>query len=264
MQNVYDVTTWDPYAILAGDNSINHFYNNPVVKDKMHAPVNAYWLGCIPGAGRRLLVVQQDESKGRHRELMASLLIHDAPISTIPYVAELLDGGVRVLAYNGDRDMACNAAGTEQLLNAMEWKGARSWYGTARGLWAVDTEPAGYAKSLDGLSFVVIINSGHLAPYNRPAVALDLITRFLRNESLYDYDLPNFGHIAREGKRSGKLSSFSTLSQQHLAASETMSPAASAGSAPLFISFLAGYGLCYFLLKKRTNRAGSYQPIRFG
>jgi len=61
---------------------------------------------------------------------------------------------------NGDRDMACNAAGTEQLLNTMEWSGAAEWYTTARGLWTTSTddnsnsnEPAGYAKSHRNLNF---------------------------------------------------------------------------------------------------------------
>lgn len=72
--NVYDVTTWDPYAILSGDNSISRFYNNPAVKEKMHAPMDTFWRGCIPGAGRRRL---------QHaRNLMTSLLIHNKPIST--------------------------------------------------------------------------------------------------------------------------------------------------------------------------------------
>jgi carboxypeptidase C (cathepsin A) len=90
--NVYDVTTWDTYAVLDGDdNTMSRFLNNPAVKEKLHAPANTFWRGCLPGAGRRKLLQEQ------RRHLETSLLLHDKPISTLPYIGELLDGGVRVL-----------------------------------------------------------------------------------------------------------------------------------------------------------------------
>jgi hypothetical protein len=160
------------------------------------------------------------ETRGLKRRLIASLLEHDRPQSTFPYIAELLDGGVRVMAYNGDRDLSCNAAGTERLLNDMQWSGADEWYATERGLWTVNNEPSRYAKSLKGLDFVVVYNSGHLVPvsrilymrnftskkwyisqqfrfpllsqYNQPLNALDLITRFLKHDNFSDFELPSF------------------------------------------------------------------------
>lgn len=92
------------------------------------------------------------------------MLEHDTPESALPYIATLLDGGVRVIAYNGDRDLSTCAQGTEMLLNGMDWRGRKDWPTAPRGLWVVDGEPAGYAKSLNGLDFVVVYNSGHLVP----------------------------------------------------------------------------------------------------
>ncbi|CAB9499247.1 Pheromone-processing carboxypeptidase KEX1 [Seminavis robusta] len=186
--NAYDVTTWDGYpVILGGNSSIENFFNDPRVKEKLHAPEDVFWRGCIPGAGRRLQEARR----------FLGLLENDQPMSTVPYLAEMLDGGVRVLIYNGDRDLSTNAQGSEMLLNGMEWSGAEEWFTTPRGLWvnpknSKDKTPAGYAKSLKGLDFVVIYNSGHLVPYNQPENALDLITRFIKNESYYDRPLPSF------------------------------------------------------------------------
>jgi hypothetical protein len=183
-QNTYDVTTWDPYAIFHDESSsIVKLFNDARVKEALHAPLDTEWSGCIPGAGRRRL------SK-RHRSL--GMLEHDQPESTLPYIAELLDAGVRVIAYNGDRDLSTCAQGTEMLLNQMNWSGHDDWKTAPRGLWTVDKEPAGYAKSLKGLDFVVVYNSGHLVPYNQPSNALDLITRFLKGDSFSDYPLPSF------------------------------------------------------------------------
>ena len=251
LPNVYDITTWDPYAVLSGNNSMSLFYNNPVVKEIMHAPPDTFWRGCIPGAGRRRL---RD-----HRNLMASLLINDKPVSTVPYIAELLDGGIRVLMYNGDRDMACNAAGTEQLLNAMKWSGAQEWYSTPRGLWTVGKEPAGYTKSYKNLNFVVVYNSGHLVPYNKPVHSLDLITRFLTNTSFYDYELPNFGQYVEKPKVIYKTKSTAMFPGSSLEASLKQSTMSLDGGSvlPILLAFIVGFGIAYFW----QRQSGGYQRI---
>ena len=196
--NAYDVTTWDSYdALLWGNNSIVRFFNDPRVKEKLHAPQDVVWQGCIPGAGRRRRRLVEDESSSSrgHRGL---LLDHDQPVSTVPYMAELLDDGVPVLIYNGDRDLTTNAQGSEMLLDGMRWKGASGWRNAERGLWVVQKEGiekrtvAGYTKEHQGLSFVVVYNSGHLVPFNVPEESLDLINRFLKNETFKDYALPSF------------------------------------------------------------------------
>ena len=183
--NIYDVTTWDGYAVLFDEHSTySQFFNDPRVKEMIHAPADMYWEQCIPGAGRR---------RRRRRRLM---LDHDQPESVMPYIAEMLDQAkIQVLIYNGDRDMSTCSQGNEVLLDEMDWSGAADWkdpHVTRRGLWVVQDKPAGYSKTLHNLNFVVVYNSGHLAPYNQPAVALDLVTRYLNGTSFADHDLPIF------------------------------------------------------------------------
>ena len=209
--NTYDVTTWDNYPAVGhpedGNNTFERFLNNPKVKDALHAPQEIYWRGCIPGAGRRLKkaltgqrrrrrqrrnVSSDDEAIVESDPSQTGLLAQDRPVS-VPYVAELLDANIRVLIYNGDRDLSTNAPGSEQLLNDMDWKGADGWRKAPRGLWvAPRKQVAGYTKEHLALQFVVVYNSGHLVPYNQPAHALDLIVRFLKNQSFADYPLPSF------------------------------------------------------------------------
>jgi Serine carboxypeptidase len=143
---------------------------------------DTYWVGCIPGAGRRL-----QEKVVLPGEI---LLAHDKPESTVPYIAELLDDGIRVLIYNADRDLNVNVQGNEMLLDSMEWSGADGWSHARRSLWMVNERVAGYAKSYGNLDFVIVYNSGHLVPNNVPIPALDLITRFLNEQSYHDVELP--------------------------------------------------------------------------
>jgi hypothetical protein len=194
--NEYDVTTWDYYPILWDDNStFGQFYNNPKVKQALHAPMEKEWLGCIPGAGRRRQRQRQRHLQKEEALLLPgkTLLAHDVPVSVVPYVAELLDeGGIQVLIYNADRDLTTCSQGSELLLDDMDWSGHSEWKSATRGLWMVQEQVAGYAKTHANLTFLVVINSGHLVPHNVPVPALDLITRFVTGTPFLDIELPSF------------------------------------------------------------------------
>ena len=124
------------------------------------------------------------------------MLRHDEPIGVGPYIADLLDNApdVRVLIYNGDRDLTTNAVGSEMLLNQMEWSGAKGWQDPdqyRRGLWIPFHHTiGGWIKQYKSLEFLVLYNSGHLAPMNIPKVALDLVTRFVAGDAYLDKVIP--------------------------------------------------------------------------
>jgi len=160
--------------------------------------------------------------------------------------------------------MACNAAGTEELLNTMNWHGSDDWYSTARGLWTSQdnpNEPAGYAKSHRNLEFVVLFNSGHLAPYNQPANALDLLRRFIDGKSFYDHDLPNFGdyvgRMSMETTKPGSTTMFSqaslVLDASSLRQASTETAMYGLGFLPIILAFLVGFGLAYLWQQYNSN-----------
>jgi len=199
--NTYDVTTWDPYDVLnAVENPAVRFFNDPKVQEALNVPHNSGpWMGCIPGAGRRRLQKQpaappktSEANKRMRRKL--NLLDDDRPISTAPYMADLLDkAGINVLVYNGDRDMSTCSQGSEVVLNEMEWSGQSDWLNPDfydRGLWLVDGEMSGYAKVVGKLQFVVVYNSGHLVPHDRPRISLDLVERIVTSQSFMDKKIP--------------------------------------------------------------------------
>lgn len=154
------------------------FFNTPLVKEALHAPANITWHGCRQG-------------EGRQRRLSRHLLYmeNDRPINVVPYVAEVLDAGIPVVVYNGDRDMTTNMVGTEMCLNEMDWSGKEEWLDAKRGLWVVNDYPAGWAKEFFKLTFVVVYNSGHMVPYNQPEPSYDLLLRLLTGKSFLDKEL---------------------------------------------------------------------------
>ena len=109
---MYDVTTYDTYPGYDDpEGAISTFFNDPDVRIALNAPSTdnmPLWEACVPGSGRRRL----DESlRSSHPKTTANrqlLLLDKDPNSVVPYIAELLDDAkIRVLLYNGDRDLAC-------------------------------------------------------------------------------------------------------------------------------------------------------------
>jgi Serine carboxypeptidase len=185
------------------EGAIHQFFNNRAVQVALNIPEHVPWIECMPGAGRRRLgkadaLLSSKSQMKANSQLPGKLLLeNDRPISVVPYVAELLDeSGIRVLIYSGDRDMTTNAQGSEMLLDTMEWSGAKGWADTRkfeRGLWLPGPgQFGGYIKKFRNLGFLVVSNSGHLVPFNRDEIALDLITRFLGDVSFLDKPLPKF------------------------------------------------------------------------
>jgi serine carboxypeptidase-like clade IV len=179
--NAYDISTWDPNVDQVTFAS-EVFYNNAVVKAALHAPEGIVWHGCREGGGRRRKL-----SEEQHRRLYMD---NDRPLSVVPYIADLVDDGIPVLVYNGDRDMTTNMVGTELALNAMSWKGKDEWLDASRGLWMVDGQQAGWSKEHGKLTFLTVYNSGHMVPYNVPGPAFDMLLRVLTHKSFMDVELP--------------------------------------------------------------------------
>lgn len=68
----------------------------------------------------------------------------------------------------------------------------RPWEDAERGLWRTDDSDVGgeYFHFDEVFSFLIVRNSGHLLPMDKPAVALAMLTRFLNNQSFVDQPLP--------------------------------------------------------------------------
>jgi carboxypeptidase D len=74
---------------------------------------------------------------------------------------------IRVLFFNGMNDMICNHVGNERFLDNLPWKSAQEWVTAQRYSWTAnganpEDGPSGYAKEYDNLTFLKILNSGHM------------------------------------------------------------------------------------------------------
>ncbi|KAJ3084500.1 hypothetical protein HDU99_000502 [Rhizoclosmatium hyalinum] len=94
-------------------------------------------------------------------------------------VAELLEGDVKVLIYNGDADFVCNYIGSESWLNAMEWNGQGGYLAAPERPFIVEENEAGTFKTYGSLTYVKIYEAGHMVPYDKPVESLDMLTRWI-------------------------------------------------------------------------------------
>ncbi|GAB9473941.1 Serine carboxypeptidase 47, partial [Globisporangium polare] len=108
------------------------------------------------------------------------------------YVADLLDGGIRVLIYTGDADFMVSWQGSEAWTSALDWSDKASFNKVdQRSFIARDPlnptgapMDAGLVRSFGNLSVLRVFNAGHMVPAHQPAASLDMISKFVKNQKL--------------------------------------------------------------------------------
>merc|ERR1719312_218365 len=101
-----------------------------------------------------------------------------------PWLEEALGRGIRVLVFNGNLDIIVNVAGTNRMINSLQWSGKKEFANSKRDgiwVWNEDTgrgEMSGYANDGGGLTYAVIRNAGHMVPISQPLWAHHLVTEF--------------------------------------------------------------------------------------
>ena len=99
------------------------------------------------------------------------------------YVSELLDKGIPVLVYAGDKDYICNWLGNHAWTNALDYgkhdefkeEPLRPWYTFAK-------KQAGQVQSYDKFTFLRVYDAGHMVPYDQPENSLDMVNRWIAGE----------------------------------------------------------------------------------
>lgn len=82
--------------------------------------------------------------------------------------------------------MICNHVGVETSLEALQWKGTKDFAVATPSVWTVNGDTAGYVRTFGSLSLLLVLNSGHMVPLDKPLQALDMISRFIKKGSFAD------------------------------------------------------------------------------
>lgn len=112
-------------------------------------------------------------------------LLSDIMDSVAPWISEILNH-IRVLFYNGQLDLIVPYTSTVNFIRNLNFSAANEYKTAARHFWSDNKEIAWYVKEAGNLTEVMVRNSGHMVPTDQPAWALNLISRFVRNQPLWN------------------------------------------------------------------------------
>jgi cathepsin A (carboxypeptidase C) len=148
-------------------NDLDHlagYLNNPSVKDAIGAKSNIKFESCNTDVNLGFV---------RNGDWMQPYHNH---------VAEVLNAGIPVLIYAGDKDFICNWLGNQAWTQALEWNGATEFRSAKPKQWITPKGHAGDVTNSGQFTFLRIFDAGHLVPYDQPANALYMLNSWLSRD----------------------------------------------------------------------------------
>ena len=97
-------------------------------------------------------------------------LLNDIMDTVKPWIEKLLDAKYPILLYSGQLDIIVAAPLTENFLQTVQWKGAKTYKSAPRTIYRLASDEksvAGYVRRADNLVQVIIRNAGHILPYDQ-------------------------------------------------------------------------------------------------
>lgn len=152
--NIYDVTKKPNGPLMYNFDPLTKYLNTQPVKASLGMS-NRTWAPCSdPGYER---------------------IVKDFINNTAPLIGQSIEKGVKILAYNGDRDWVTNYIGGIAWTNSVEWSGQKSFQQAK--LLNID---GGLKKSFGNFTFIKVHNAGHMVPMDQPEFAWKMINKFLQ------------------------------------------------------------------------------------
>jgi len=162
----YQMTGLNPYDIRKQCGNVPLCYDFSNIEKFLHKPET-----------RKALHVTDDSPPWQSCNMGINLKFHEDWMKDFsPYVADLLNAGIPALIYAGDVDFICNYLGNRAWTLGLDWKSSKDFQVAEEHDW----KGQGLARSAGGLTFLQVYDAGHMVPSDQPAVALDMITNFLK------------------------------------------------------------------------------------
>lgn len=127
--------------------------------DKHHKP--GAWVECDQQVGRAI-----------HEHAADS----NASVALLP---SLLNRGVPVLLFAGDQDVLCPVEGLQHLVERLKWLGRQGPGDEKPQAWTINGSPVGTWLHARNLTLAALTNASHMAAYDAPLAAHDMMVRFL-------------------------------------------------------------------------------------
>ena len=148
------------------------FFTNETVREALH--VNKQWA--------------QENWLECHKDVMDHLT-NEGDKPSIELFPELLESGLDIVLFNGDKDLICNNKGILDTIQKLEWGDARGFTDDAKRYeWVfgqfnhTDTYiDSGYVLSERNLTFISVYNASHMVPYDKTGVSRGIMDIAMKN-----------------------------------------------------------------------------------
>jgi len=100
-------------------------------------------------------------------------------------VPVILKANVRVLVYSGMLDLICNYDGGAAWTAGMKWSGQQQFNSLPLTDWSYGGSVVGHGKSTSGFTWLEVEEAGHMVPHDQPAVALQMLSLFLKKQPFH-------------------------------------------------------------------------------
>lgn len=119
-------------------------------------------------------------------------LLGDWMTNLAPKVTDILNTGLDVLVYSGDKDFICNWRGGEKWTDTVNWNGHADYSKVQYVDWTANGKSAGALKAFKNLKFLRVYNAGHMVPMNQPGAASVMLKEFITGGVLKFDELPTY------------------------------------------------------------------------
>jgi cathepsin A (carboxypeptidase C) len=108
-----------------------------------------------------------------------NMFVNDRMSSVESSMRFIIEKGIKVLMYTGNKDYICNIESQESWLSKFDWRGASDINKGKYASWQVNGKAVGEYKKYENFMHLVVFDAGHMVPTNQPAVAQKMLNDFI-------------------------------------------------------------------------------------
>ncbi|GFO45469.1 carboxypeptidase [Plakobranchus ocellatus] len=157
------------------------YLNKPEVQHAIHARASEFSMNSLG----TIMHMAEDFGKGVSSELKSLLEHYKFFVNNVRKVS-IIKALVcpQVLLVSGQMDILVSVPMIENFLHSLNWSGESQYLAADKVVWkAADREVAGYVTEVKNLTRVVVRNAGHRIAFDQPKWTLEMMTKFVNDQS---------------------------------------------------------------------------------
>ncbi|KAK9061566.1 hypothetical protein SSX86_018748 [Deinandra increscens subsp. villosa] len=153
--NYYDIRKKCEGSLCYDFSNVEYLLSKSSVKTALGVPSNIDYVSCSDLVYRSML-----------NDWMRNLEVG---------IPALLEDKIQLLVYAGEYDLICNWLGNLRWVHAMSWSGQKEFVSASNVSFVVDGKEAGILWNHGPLTFVKVLNAGHMVPMDQPKASLKML-----------------------------------------------------------------------------------------